>query len=129
MALPGAGVDLSKFETADPIEPFGRPHILFCGDLITRKNPVLAVEAVDEAYRRGLDVPLVVIGAGHLAEEVRSAAGRLIADHRFLHIERTENVHGYMRGAGLHLMPGLQEGVPRVVIEAMAAGVPTRNQQ
>lgn len=123
--LPGAGVDTAAFAAAPPELPFGEPHLLFCGDMINRKNPLMVVDTALELLERGDPHPLVMIGDGPLLEAVRSRAAHLDARGLFAHVPRTDNVAGYMAGAGVHLLPSWQEGVPRVTMEAMASTVPT----
>lgn len=123
--LPGAGVDTASFAAAAPEQPFGTPHALFCGDMIRRKNPVLAVETALELHARGHPFPLVLIGTGPLLDDVLSRSAPLVSAGLLLHVPWTDRVAEYMAGAGIHLLPSRQEGVPRVTMEAMAARVPT----
>lgn len=124
--LPGAGVDVAGFASSQALLPFGRPHAIYCGDMISRKNPLLAIHAMAVVHERGGErLPLVLIGSGPLVDEVvREAEIRLGAEN-YLHLPWTDNVGGYMAGASVHLLPSWQEGVPRVVMEAMAARVCT----
>lgn len=123
--LPGAGLDTSSFASAEPELPFGEPHALFCGDLIRRKNPLRVIDTALELLSRGKPVPLLLIGTGPLLDDVLDRAAPLREQQLFRHLTRTDRVAGYMAGAGAHLLPSWQEGVPRVTMEAMAAGVPT----
>lgn len=123
--LPGAGVDTAAFATASPTLPFGKPHLLFCGDMIPRKNPAMVVDTALELLDHEHAHPLVMIGQGPLLRSVLSIAAPLQQRGLFLHVPRTDDVAGYLTGAGAHLLPSLQEGVPRVTLEAMSAQVPT----
>lgn len=121
VALPGAGVEVSRFRLARPVTDVPPPYALFCGDLNPNKDPVLAVAAVDAARENHPDLRLVIIGEGPLRAEVEQAATmrpwlRLV--------DRTDRMESWMAGAAVLLAPSHREGVPRVVIEALAAGTP-----
>ena len=124
--LPGAGVDMNRFSTRSrPIPNLPEGYALFCGDFIERKNPLLAVDAVTLVNKRGRPLPLVMIGSGPLLPRVEARAAWLADRGYFMHIPMTDKVAEYMAGAGIHLLPAWQEGLPRVVMEAMASGVYT----
>lgn len=119
--LPGAGVDVARFRRATPPAKAPRHYALFCGDLNANKDPVLAVEAVEAARARHPGLDLVVIGEGPLRADLDVVA----ASRPWLRlIDRTEHMEQWVAGAAVLLAPSHREGVPRVVIEALAAGIP-----
>ena len=116
------GVDLTRFA---PAERRGRRRgrVLYIGRLSEEKNLSTLVQAV-AALRGRLDGELVMIGAGPLRgaleAEARAAGVRVefpgVVDHRL--------VPEWLRGADAFVLPSFTEGHPKVLIEAMAAGVP-----
>ena len=92
--------------------------VLFVGSLVDVKDPLTAVRAAREAERRGLRLRLVVVGDGPLRAEVERAGGDVVTTLGF----RTD-VDRLMAGADLLVLPSLREGLPNVVLEAMAAAV------
>lgn len=118
--LPGAGVDLDAL-TADgaPTPPLMGPYALFVGDLNANKDPLHAVKVVQAMRERGWPGRLVIIGEGPLGTRPELAASDWV-----LRIDRTNQVPRWMRHASLLLAPSRREGLPRVVIEALAVGVP-----
>ncbi len=92
--------------------------VLFVGSLVDVEDPLTAVRAAREAERRGLRLRLVVVGDGPLRAEVERAGGDVVTTLGF----RTD-VDRLMAGADLLVLPSLREGLPNVVLEAMAAAV------
>ncbi|KAE8764404.1 glycosyltransferase [Georgenia thermotolerans] len=120
-SLPGAGVDVRHFHEAPSPSQAGVPYVLFCGDLNANKDPLLAVEAVERCRAGHPGLRLVVIGEGPLRgplEELARARPWLVL------IDRTDGMRAWMAGAGALLAPSRREGVPRVIIEALATGTP-----
>lgn len=70
------------------------------------------------------DVIFIVIGEG----DKRKNLERLIAKHgltdKFLLLGQKENASQYLKAFDLFVLPSLKEGMPFVIIEAMAAGLP-----
>ncbi|WP_122262724.1 glycosyltransferase [Ornithinimicrobium cerasi] len=122
-ALPGAGVPLDEHRASDlPRElPAHVPYALFVGDLNSNKDPMWAVHVVDACRAQGLELDLVVIGEGPLAGELEAATS---ARPWLRLLDRTDVVPRWMAHAQVLLAPSHREGLPRVVIEALAAGTP-----
>ena len=119
--LPGAGVDLARFRPGPA--PDRRPTVLFCGELNENKDPITAARAVAEVRRGGADVGLKIVGDGPLAAElVRMTAN---ADWIEWHPSLTPaDLAREMRACHALIAPSYREGLPRVIIEAIATGIP-----
>jgi glycosyltransferase involved in cell wall biosynthesis len=102
----------------------GVSRILWPGRLVRDKDPMLTLEVVARARERGAEFVLDVVGDGHMKEEVRARADQLgVADAIRWHPPSQEMARWY-RSADLLLMTSLFEGVPLVIYEALAMGVP-----
>ncbi|MCC6848709.1 MAG: glycosyltransferase family 4 protein [Deltaproteobacteria bacterium] len=99
-----------------------QPTVLFVGRLVREKGLFDLIEATGLVARRRA-CRLVIAGAGPGADEARTIAARAgIADR----IELTgfvEDVRRHLLGATVLALPSYSEGIPRVVMEAFAAGV------
>ncbi|MGH8952483.1 MAG: glycosyltransferase family 4 protein [Acidimicrobiia bacterium] len=105
---------------ARSMPPSGARSILFVGRITEEKGVMDLVDAWGKSDRPGLD--LVVIGDGPLLEDVRARAGHGVEVLGAL--PRTE-VRRRMLGARALVLPSRWfEGMPMVLLEAMAAGLP-----
>lgn len=124
--LPGAGIDVDAFGSAAPERLFPEECLvaLLCGELAPEKNPIAAVESVLEARKRGRDVRLVVVGDGALRPDLERYLSHRDADDWLRHIPFSDRIPCLMKGADVLLSASSREGLPRVLVEAMAASLP-----
>jgi glycosyltransferase involved in cell wall biosynthesis len=102
----------------------GVAHILYPGRVTAQKDPLLMVEVARELDARELDFCLHVVGSGELDEAVRErVSGHGLAERVRFH-PPTRELPAWYRAADVLLMTSLFEGVPYVVYEALAMGVP-----
>jgi hypothetical protein len=104
----------------------GEPlHLLYPGRLVKQKDPLLMVKVAAALKESGLDFRIHSIGDGEMMEEVRAAVSTEgLADVVVLHGAQRE-VAPWYAGCHLMLLTSEFEGVPYVVFEAMAMGLPT----
>lgn len=138
------GVDLSRFAPADAATqqqlrrtlglPVDRPVVLFVGVMAPDKQP----DVLFEAWTRLRTAPatqsaLVFVGAtdpslfeleGQLAEQTRARAEQMGLRDRVYFVAPTRQIEQYYRAADLLVMPSLREGLPNVLLEAMACALP-----
>jgi glycosyltransferase involved in cell wall biosynthesis len=90
---------------------------LFAGELSERKQPVEFAEAVRIARQSGARLVGLIAGEGPLRprlEQMQSEHLRLLGNR--------DDVHDLLVAADLFVLPSLWEGLPYVVLEAMALG-------
>jgi glycosyltransferase involved in cell wall biosynthesis len=126
------GLDLSRFPFREPPPP-GRPARLVCiGRLVPKKGHDLLLEAVRRTLDAGREVSLALLGGGPLEDHLReriSGAG-LERQVDLLGAVPPERAQEILREADLMVLPsrvapdGDQDGLPVVLVEALAAGVP-----
>jgi glycosyltransferase involved in cell wall biosynthesis len=124
------GVDVDRFN-ADRCDPqSGR--ILSIGRLVEKKGFDVLVRACGEVRRGGIDFELRIIGSGPLRDELLALAeDEGIADRVHLpgSMSQAELAEELAAAELFALTPmvmpdGDRDGIPNVVLEAMAAGVP-----
>jgi glycosyltransferase involved in cell wall biosynthesis len=99
------------------------PVILGVGRLERQKNFPLLIEAFDRV-RKVRPVRLVILGEGDLRAELERQV-RLLGIEDLVDLPGFDaNPFRYMRKAGLFVMSSDWEGLPTVLIEAMACGAP-----
>jgi glycosyltransferase involved in cell wall biosynthesis len=138
------GVDLERFRPAQPGEqrsirerlglPTDVPIVLFVGFFSPEKRPDLLYESWTELATMGVTSTLVLIGPTRstyyeidpqMAEAIRADANRRGLSSQIVFVEQTAEIEQYYRAADVFALPTLREGLPNVVLESMASGVPT----
>lgn len=128
------GIDLSRFDNAPPRDvkrlelglPPDRKLIVFVGAINEGKGVRILVEAFGRLRGRMRDVDLVCVGTGPLVEWLRAEASshgwgdnlHLIGRRPF-----TEVPH-ILLACDVFCLPSFAEGLPKSVVEGMAAGLP-----
>lgn len=138
------GVDAARFAPATATErkalrqrlqlPANRPIVLFVGVMMPDKQPHVLFDAWLRMRRAtGIVSTLVFVGASdpslyelgdRLAERVRAAADAAGVGDDVLFVPPTNQVEDYFRAADVFAMPSAREGLPIVLLEAMACGLP-----
>jgi len=95
----------------------------FIGRLVEQKDPRVLLEGFAKATRANPQTRLALVGAGPLERDMRAWADELgIADRIVWLGER--DARGVMAGFDLFAISSRKEGLPYVVLESMAAGLP-----
>jgi phosphatidylinositol alpha-mannosyltransferase len=122
------GVDLRDFRGVAPFARWrdGTPNILYIGRFESRKGAMYLMKAYRQLRRDGLDIRLLMVGAGPQEREIR----RYIATRRLQGVELLGRVSDTdkirdLTTADVFVSPATgQESFGIVLLEAMAAGVP-----
>ncbi len=121
------GVDAERFAAARPADltefgiPAGSRTILFVGRLDPQKDPLRLLAAFRLVAEHAADAHLLVVGDGVLGDELRRRAAD---EPRVRFAGWREDVPELMAAAACLALPSRWEGMPNVVLEAMAAGLP-----
>ena len=116
-------------EDAASPQPPERPYLLFVGRFVEKKGVEHLLEAMHTLEREGAVVDLVLVGDGPMVEVLKRQASGL-THARFLGWLPNQEVRRLMKGALATCVPsvaartGDSEGLPNVVLEAMACAVP-----
>jgi colanic acid/amylovoran biosynthesis glycosyltransferase len=104
-------------------------YILFAGRFVEKKGAALIIDAVRRLQAAGTSLKLVMIGDGPLASALKQQAAGL-ANVEFPGWVSPAELLRWMQGAAALCVPSLtaaggdSEGLPTVVLEAMALGTP-----
>ncbi len=117
------GVDVEQFAPA-PRRPRERAwrQVLYAGRLEGEKNVERLIDAI--ALVRGPRVRLIVIGDGRLREPLARRARAAGVDVAWEGVVAHGEMPRYFADADCFVLPSLTEGHPKVLIEAMACGLP-----
>jgi glycosyltransferase involved in cell wall biosynthesis len=120
------GVDTATYvpRALQPAAP--RATVLTVGRLAPIKGQAVLIEAVQQLVGRGLDVGLTIVGQGPERQRLRQLATRLGIEDRVEFtgaLNAVETRHRF-EGASVFALTSFAEGIPVVLMEAMALGVP-----
>jgi glycosyltransferase involved in cell wall biosynthesis len=123
------GVDLGAFapRPADPNPDSARPlRLLAVGRLVAVKGQGVLVEAVARLARDGVDVVATLVGDGPRRAGLEALARDLgVADRiQFAGRVGQDDIRRFYAEADVFCLPSFAEGIPVVLLEAMASGVP-----
>src|ERR1019366_331723 len=122
------GVDLQLFKPRKA--PQRLPIVLFVGRLVEKKGCDYLIRAMSDVQAALAQVELIVVGDGPARGELESLAAHTLQRYRFVGVQSPESVRTYMNMASLLAVPsvtahsGDSEGLPTVILEAMALGLP-----
>lgn len=118
------GVDLSgiqfKFNVRRPGDPFS---ILFAGRVCRPKGVFDLLQAFAQAK---FDVPanLVFVGDGYDLSSIVELSRKLGVENRVRCVGAAPSISPFLAESHAVVLPSYSEGIPRVLMEAFAAGVP-----
>jgi glycosyltransferase involved in cell wall biosynthesis len=116
------GVEKTFFSTQQRVRP-SRPRLLFVGRLAVQKNVDLLLRALDGISEQ---FETVLVGDGELEGELKALTKKLhLQNVRFHGRADGPDLIDLFRQADLFVLPSEREGMPLVLLEAMAMGLPT----
>ena len=115
------GVDTSRFRPATGPRPDGRKRILYVGRLSAEKNLSTVIAA---AGLLGDRVTVALVGAGPLRDELREQAQASGVAVEMPGVVDQGRLPGVYASADAFVLASFTEGHPKVLLEAMACGVP-----
>ncbi len=122
------GVDTGVFQPDPSVQR--EPVVLFVGRLAEKKGCEYLIRAMVQVQTIMPDVELVIIGDGPLRLQLEKLAAKSLNRYRFLGLQPPELVKSWMNRSLLLAAPsvtsatGDSEGLPTVIVEAQAMGVP-----
>ena len=128
-----SGVDIEKFKqisvsALEKKRSLGLPQtglvVGFIGWLLPIKGPMYLLKAMEDVWQDHDDVSLVFIGKGDLDVALRAEALKAGANGRVTFLGWHNDIDEIMPIFDIFVLPSLNEGMGRVLVEAMAAGKP-----
>jgi glycosyltransferase involved in cell wall biosynthesis len=120
------GIPLEGF-LARPAAPGSRlPRIRFgtVGRLVPAKGHVVLIDAFALVVRQIPDAELSIFGYGDLEGAMREQIARLGLEGKVVLEGRTNDSPGALAGLDVFILSSVNEGLPLVILEAMAVGLP-----
>nr|WP_175582259.1 glycosyltransferase family 4 protein [Phaeobacter sp. HF9A] len=119
------GVEPRHFPTSQPL-PEGALRVVAIGRFVEQKGQMILIQALADALRDVPDLHLTLVGDGEMRPDLEAAIASL-------GLRANVTLTGWLSEAGVRdalagshalVMPSFAEGLPMVVMEAMAAGRP-----
>lgn len=123
------GLDLARFPFVERRPRSGPLRLLAVGRLVEKKGFALLIDAVERLCAEGTEATLDIVGEGELGPQLRARASGS-GGIRFLGPLPQDEVSARLRAADVFVAPclvaadGNADGLPTVLLEAMASGVP-----
>lgn len=127
------GIDLEKFKYSErKIQPKEPLKLLTIGRLVEKKGHEYAINAIARVITNHKDIIYMIAGDGPLRNNLESLVSELgIKDYvKFLGVVEQDEILKIYRQAHIFILPsvtasdGDQEGIPVVLMEAQATGLP-----
>jgi glycosyltransferase involved in cell wall biosynthesis len=120
------GLEPGFFAAADDLEPAAIPRLVCVGRLCEQKGQLLLIAAAARLAREGVPFELVLAGDGEMRREIEAAiaAEALGGRVRITGWIDSARVKAELLAARALVLPSFAEGLPVVLMEAMALGRP-----
>jgi glycosyltransferase involved in cell wall biosynthesis len=128
-----SGVEIDRYMTAEVdiedkkkslgLDPKGLV-VGTVGWLLPIKGPMHLLNAMARVWQSHPETSLVFVGKGDLEKELREEALRMEASGRVSFLGWRDDIPEIMQILDIFVLPSLNEGMGRVLVEAMAAGKP-----
>jgi glycosyltransferase involved in cell wall biosynthesis len=115
--------DKSHVEAYDFSSQFPGKKIIFsAGRISGQKGFSYLIEAASLLKRKRDDLMFLIAGKGKLEALLKRQVKKMGVEDSVRFIGFTNNIDPYIKGSDLYVLSSLQEGMPNVVMEAMAVG-------
>ncbi len=122
------GVDVDQFQADSGM--LRQPYILFVGRLVEKKGCEYLIRAMAQVQATLPEAELVIIGDGPLRASLETLAAKKLTRYRFEGQQPPSVVKAWMERSRILVAPSVTtnqsetEGLPIVILEAMAMGLP-----
>jgi glycosyltransferase involved in cell wall biosynthesis len=128
-----SGVEIDRFLNAKVNPPKKKislglnPNLQVVGTvgwLLPIKGPGYLLKAMDQVWHRCNTVELVFVGKGQLEHDLKNEALRMGVSEKVKFLGWRDDIHEIIPLFDVFVLPSLNEGMGRVLVEAMASGRP-----
>ncbi|HDQ00218.1 MAG TPA: glycosyltransferase [bacterium] len=125
------GVDIEKYSTGSGLEKrktmgwsADDKVVGMVGRLVEQKGHIYLIDAAREVVKKYPQVKFVLVGDGYLRSELEAKVRAHKLNSNFIFLGFRDDVHELLTTFDIFVLPSLYEGLPNVVLEAMASGLP-----
>ncbi|OXT09511.1 glycosyltransferase family 1 protein [Thermoanaerobacterium thermosaccharolyticum] len=130
----GVGLDIDKYNISDKNERkqtrkafgFGEKDIviLTVAELIPRKNYIQTIEAIKKLVNKDKNLYYLIVGTGELESKLKNYVLKNDLEKYIEFLGYRNNIPDLLNICDIFVLTSLHEGLPRCIMEAMAAGKP-----
>ncbi|MBN1543379.1 glycosyltransferase [candidate division KSB1 bacterium] len=122
-------VRFAKLSNTSPLKnsfslPLEAPIITTIGRLTEQKGHLYLLQAVPSILRSRPDIHFLIVGDGHLKEKLQKSIQDLSISNSVHLVGAHKDIPGILALTDIFVLPSVDEGLPMVILEAMAAGKP-----
>ncbi|MEK7156467.1 MAG: glycosyltransferase, partial [Patescibacteria group bacterium] len=121
---PAAYLSPDEARAALRLESGTAPRIVTIAELTPNKGLRHGIEAISILKSENVDVEYFIVGAGEQRAELEDFAAEMEVEDRVHFLGFIEDAARYLRAFDIFLLPSIKEGMPYVLPEAAAAGLP-----
>ncbi|MBU2979205.1 glycosyltransferase [Alteromonas sp. C1M14] len=120
------GVDFNRFKVRPQPTHTTPLTLLFVGSIITTKGIFELIESISKLKREGLNIHLHIAGKGAEMDKLQMlVSDYVLGDHVVIHGSVAhQKIAELMASCHALILPSYREGVPNVMIESLACGMP-----
>lgn len=126
------GIELEKYKYDEKIRQIYREKIGatnrkvvgHVGNFIEQKNHEFLIDVFAELVKKDENYLLLLISDGALLNHIKEKVKNLNLDNNVIFLGKCTEVYNYLQAMDLFVLPSLHEGLPVVLIEAQASGLP-----
>lgn len=127
------GVDLSRFRSNSQVKANTRRALGIANDVLVvghvgrmcyEKNHTFLLDVFLEILAKGVSSHLLLLGDGELRAQVEQKVSDLGIGENVTLMGNVQNVEDYMQAMDILVFPSKYEGLPMVLVEAQAVGLP-----
>ncbi|MFN4113034.1 MAG: glycosyltransferase family 4 protein [Sphingomonadaceae bacterium] len=107
-----------------PSIPDGAPIVAAIMELRDHKGPTDFLAIADFVTSAHRSAHFILVGKGPLEPVLRAEAAERCLEQRFHFLGHRQDIPALLRRISVQVLPSRYEGLPRVVVESMAAGIP-----
>src|SRR3989344_884804 len=121
---PAAYLPRNEARAALNLEDTTRPCIVTVAELTPNKGLRHGIEAISILKSENVGTEYFIVGAGEQRAELEDFAAEMEVEERIHFLGFVEDAARYLRAFDIFLLPSVKEGMPYVLPEAAAAGLP-----
>jgi len=120
------GVDPQRFIPSPKSKPSGTCNLLCVGRLTPAKGQAILLKSIAQLQNEGVSVTLTLVGMGPDEQSLRQYAEQLGISQQvnFTGAVDQDHILDYYKAADMFVLPSFAEGLPVVLMEAMAMEIP-----